>query len=109
MDGNLRIEADGHGVVDLGAQPIEIFDIEVDRVQGEATVNLRDLLLLYAFAGVACAIAVVRRGEPAWSAALTVPLWPLWAPFALNAAAPDFWHKGLGIIGGFIDELERLG
>ena len=33
----------------------------------------------------------------------------LLAQFALNAADPDFWHKGLGIIGGFIDELERLG
>jgi oligoendopeptidase F len=31
------------------------------------------------------------------------------APFSLNAADPDFWHKGLGVIGGFIDELEQLG
>jgi oligoendopeptidase F len=33
----------------------------------------------------------------------------LLAPFGLNAADPAFWQKGLGIIGGFIDELERLG
>ena len=33
----------------------------------------------------------------------------LLAPFGLNAADPAFWHKGLSIIGGFIDELERLG
>jgi oligoendopeptidase F len=32
----------------------------------------------------------------------------LLAPFGLNAADPAFWQKGLGIIGGFIDELERL-
>jgi oligoendopeptidase F len=33
----------------------------------------------------------------------------LLAPFGLDAADPGFWQKGLGIIGGFIDELERLG
>lgn len=33
----------------------------------------------------------------------------LLAPFGLNAADPAFWHKGLGMIAGFIDELERLG
>lgn len=31
----------------------------------------------------------------------------LLAPFGLNAADPDFWSKGLGMISGFIDELER--
>jgi oligoendopeptidase F len=31
----------------------------------------------------------------------------LLAPFGLNAADPAFWNKGLDIIGGFIDELER--
>ncbi len=33
----------------------------------------------------------------------------LLAPFGLNAADPEFWSKGLGVIAGFIDELERLG
>jgi oligoendopeptidase F len=33
----------------------------------------------------------------------------LLSPFGLNAADPGFWGKGLGVIGGFIDELERLG
>ena len=33
----------------------------------------------------------------------------LLAPFGLDASDPDFWSQGLGIIGGFIDELERLG
>ena len=33
----------------------------------------------------------------------------LLAPFGLDAADPEFWRQGLGIIGGFIDELERLG
>ena len=33
----------------------------------------------------------------------------LLAPFGLNAADPSFWSKGLSIIAGFIDELERLG
>ena len=29
-------------------------------------------------------------------------------PFGLNAADPDFWKRGLTVIEGFIDELERL-
>ena len=32
----------------------------------------------------------------------------LLAPFGLNAADPAFWQTGLNVIGGFIDELERL-
>jgi oligoendopeptidase F len=31
----------------------------------------------------------------------------LLAPFGLDASRPDFWSKGLGVIAGFIDELER--
>jgi oligoendopeptidase F len=33
----------------------------------------------------------------------------LLAPFGLDAADPAFWSKGLGVIGRFIDELERIG
>ena len=33
----------------------------------------------------------------------------LLAPFGLNAADPAFWSKGLGVISGFIDELEQMG
>jgi oligoendopeptidase F len=33
----------------------------------------------------------------------------LLAPFGLDASDPAFWSKGLGVIGGFIDELEQLG
>jgi oligoendopeptidase F len=32
----------------------------------------------------------------------------LLAPFGLDAADPSFWSKGLSIIAGFIDELEKL-
>lgn len=50
--------------------------------------SLRDLLGLYALVGVACAIAVLRRAPARGiatvaSALATIPLWPLWAPFAL--------------------------
>ena len=31
----------------------------------------------------------------------------LLAPFGLNAADPAFWMKGLDVISGFIDELEK--
>ncbi|TWB65802.1 oligoendopeptidase F [Nitrospirillum amazonense] len=33
----------------------------------------------------------------------------LLAPFSLDATDPAFWHKGLGMLKGFIDELEALG
>ena len=33
----------------------------------------------------------------------------LLAPFGLDASDPAFWSKGLGVIGGFIDELEGSG
>mgnify|MGYP006281734017 CR=1 FL=1 len=33
----------------------------------------------------------------------------LLAPFGLDASDPAFWSKGLGVIAGFVDELERLG
>ena len=33
----------------------------------------------------------------------------LLAPFGLIAADRAFWSKGLGVISGFIDELEKMG
>jgi oligoendopeptidase F len=33
----------------------------------------------------------------------------LLAPFGLDASDPNFWKKGLSVIAGFIDELERMG
>ncbi len=62
--------------------------------------SLADLLLLYGIVGVACAIAVVLRApgsrtSVAASAIMTIPLWPVWAPFALatprrrSVAAPN--------------------
>ncbi|HUH84157.1 MAG TPA: M3 family oligoendopeptidase [Stellaceae bacterium] len=33
----------------------------------------------------------------------------LLAPFGLDASHPAFWQKGLSVIAGFIDELERIG
>jgi oligoendopeptidase F len=33
----------------------------------------------------------------------------LLAPFGLDAADPTFWSKGLGVVAGLIDELEKLG
>jgi oligoendopeptidase F len=33
----------------------------------------------------------------------------LLAPFGLDAGDPGFWAKGLGVIKGFIDDLERMG
>jgi oligoendopeptidase F len=30
-------------------------------------------------------------------------------PFGLNAADPEFWARGLGVVSGFVDELEAMG
>jgi oligoendopeptidase F len=35
------------------------------------------------------------------------PYGELLAPFGLDASDPQFWTRGLGVIAGFIDELER--
>lgn len=53
--------------------------------------KLVELLLVYLAIGVACALAIARRGGAsrshlAMSALLAIPLWPLWAPFALASA-----------------------
>ncbi len=50
--------------------------------------HFRELLALYLLVGLACAVAVYRRAPASgpralMSAAAAVPLWPLWAPFAL--------------------------
>jgi hypothetical protein len=74
-------------------------------------VSLRDLLVLYGVIGVACAIAVLRRGEGVLSAAMTLPLWPVWAPFALatkkNARTPSAEGGPLARIDKALDEAVR--
>jgi len=50
--------------------------------------SVRELFVLYAVVGFACAIAVLKRAPTRtaatfFSALMTIPLWPLWAPFAL--------------------------
>ena len=32
----------------------------------------------------------------------------LLAPFGLDAADPDFWHRGMKTLEGFIDQLEQV-
>jgi oligoendopeptidase F len=76
---------------------------------------------VYAYAFGDCLVnalyAVYQKGEPDFperylamlSAGGSKTHRELLAPFGLDAADPEFWRQGLGIIGGFIDELERLG
>ena len=33
----------------------------------------------------------------------------LLAPFGLDASDANFWKKGLSVISGFIDDLEKMG
>jgi hypothetical protein len=53
--------------------------------------SLPELVVVYLVVGVACAILVLRKGAVdaprAASAAASVVLWPLWAPFALGKPA----------------------
>ncbi len=42
------------------------------------------------------------------SAAGTLRHKELLAPFGLDASRPEFWQQGLGMIGGFIEELDRM-
>jgi oligoendopeptidase F len=76
---------------------------------------------VYAYAFGDCLVnalyAVYQRGEPGFADRYLDMLAAggakthreLLAPFGLDAADPGFWRQGLGVIGGFIDELERLG
>jgi hypothetical protein len=64
-------------------------------------VSVRDLLILYAVVGVACAIAVLRRSRAVTARAMTsavasVVVWPLWAPFALGSAPSSRPSGGRG-------------
>jgi oligoendopeptidase F len=76
---------------------------------------------VYAYAFGDCLVnalyAAYQQGEPGFAerylemlaAGGTKTHRELLAPFGLDASDPGFWQKGLGIIAGFIDELERLG
>jgi oligoendopeptidase F len=76
---------------------------------------------VYAYAFGDCLVnalyAVYQRGEADFAdryldmlaAGGTKTHRALLAPFGLDATDPEFWRQGLGVIGGFIDELERLG
>ncbi|WP_437322876.1 hypothetical protein [Sorangium sp. So ce381] len=66
--------------------------------------SLRDLSVLYLIAGLACAVAVYRaspegRRRAALSAALCVPLWPIWAPIALTAGRGEGGERVSGAAG----------
>ena len=50
--------------------------------------SLLDLGVLYLIVGVGCAVVVYRRTGRGASAALALPLWPIWAPIALIDDAP---------------------
>ena len=73
---------------------------------------------VYAYAFGDCLVnslyAVYRQAEPGFQdkylemlrAGGTLRHAELLAPFGLDAGEPDFWRQGLGVIEGFIDELE---
>ena len=73
------------------------------------------LLLLIQFCLVNALYSVFQNGHPGFQAKYLDMLRAggtkrhkeLLAPFGLNAADPAFWSKGLGVIEGFIDELEK--
>ena len=73
---------------------------------------------VYAYAFGDCLVnalyAVLKDGHPGFQAKYLDMLAQggakrhkdLLAPFGLDASDPDFWKKGLGVVSGFIDELE---
>ncbi|MHC0615060.1 M3 family oligoendopeptidase [Komagataeibacter oboediens] len=75
---------------------------------------------VYAYAFGDCLVnalyGVFRSGHPGFQdkyldmlkAGGTLRHRELLAPFGLDAADPGFWQKGLDVIAGFIDELERV-
>lgn len=74
--------------------------------------SLRDLCLLYVVFGCFFAIAIYRSSPETnsnrlGSAALAVPLWPLWAPIALTAKRADK-RRMLGFADGQSRALERV-
>jgi len=76
---------------------------------------------VYAYAFGDCLVnalyGVFQEGHPAFQqkylamlrAGGTLRHKELLAPFGLDATDPGFWARGLDVIGGFIDELERMG
>lgn len=53
--------------------------------------SLRDLAILYLVLGLACSVAIFRgshesRPKAVLSAALALPLWPIWGPIVLTSA-----------------------
>jgi oligoendopeptidase F len=75
---------------------------------------------VYAYAFGDCLVnslyGVFQDGHPGFAekylsllaAAGTLRLDEMLAPFGLDAREPDFWRRGLGVISGFIDELEAM-
>ena len=76
---------------------------------------------VYAYAFGDCLVnslyAVYEEGEPGFPgkyldmlrAGGTLRHRALLAPFGLDAADPEFWTQGLGVIGRFVDDLEDMG
>jgi oligoendopeptidase F len=75
---------------------------------------------VYAYAFGDCLVnslyGVFQDGHPGFAekylsllaAGGTLRLDEMLAPFGLDATEPDFWRRGLGVVSGFIDELEAM-
>ena len=75
---------------------------------------------VYAYAFGDCLVnslyGVFQDGHPGFAekylsllaAGGTLRLDQMLTPFGLDAAEPDFWRRGLGVVSGFIDELEAM-
>ena len=50
--------------------------------------NLLDLVALYLIVGAGCSVVVYRKTRKLGSAAIALPLWPIWAPVVLIPDAP---------------------
>ena len=92
-----------------------VLDLE-DAVAPDAKSRARDAVAAWLRDGHRATVRINGRQTPWFGADLdmlraggTKRHKELLAPFGLNAADPAFWSKGLGVISGFIDELEKMG
>ena len=100
--------------------PAFSFDDEYRRLLGLYPHFIHSPFYVYAYAFGDCLVnslyAVYQSGQPDFQAKYLDMLRAggtkrhkeLLAPFGLDASDPAFWDKGLGVISGFIDELEKL-
>ena len=116
-----RIGAIWRGIQTESLGPVFEFTPEYDVFWAYIPHFIHTPFYVYAYAFGDCLVnalyAVFQSGHPGFQAKYLDMLRAggtkrhkeLLAPFGLDASDPAFWRKGLDVISGFIDELEKEG